>query len=589
MTPNLQKELRTLALPAGLILAAVLAGAWATTWSGGILGYRPVLFRGALIAFFLGTPLLASLPFGSEFQHRTIVLLLSQPVSRTRIWFEKWMAAVIVLALLSGVAFTFVVLRVPEGEWPIIPALGFIVMVACSAPLWTLVARSTIGGLTFTMSVIMMLELAANYVLYRATGSKLDQEVFGRAAVLDFVRMGYAAITLCAGWLVFSRFQAVATGLGAASAGHTHTGWAVLRARRSGAIANLVRKELILQRPAFLVAVLFAIGWFVSVALFGAGMLSPRFAETLAAILLAGHIPLVIVLAGTVPLGEDTALGLRDWHLTLPIPARIQWAIKLLVAIAVVALLALVVPALFTYAASRLTSGRIAGIARYGSPSFQLLVVGAVMLAFWCSTMFGDTLKASVATGAAVLGVALCSASGYQLGDWMRIRQPWWHWLIVHYQLPPHIFTRPWVFAALVGGAFAVALAVGFSQSYQAFRQVRVSRRMVWRNCAVLFVTVLVALTLVSSTMSATSPRSFAPSRELRQALIALPAPATPTERRHRTVTLDGLQRVRELSPDTRRWLANTTIAIDDMTMSAHPQYCATVHFPNGREYRVVY
>ena len=585
---NLQKEFRTLAFPAGLILFAVLAGAWAATGDGGILGYRNLLFRGALLAFFLGTPLLAALPFGAEFQHKTIVLLLSQPASRTRIWFEKWIAAVIVVAVLGGIELTFLALRAP-GEVVVLAALWFIVLVACSAPLWTLLARSTIGGLTFTMSAMMMVELGANYVLYRMTGTELDQDVFGRAPFLDLVRILYAAATLAAGWMAFLRFQAVATGLGAVSAGQSHTGWAVLRARRSGAIANLVRKELMLQRPAFLVAALFGIGWIVCVALVAARMMPPRFADVLPAMLFAGHIPLVIVLAGTVPVGEETSLGLRDWHLTLPISARVQWAIKLLVAVAVVVLLAFVLPGLFSYAAGRVTDGEIRGVEVFRSPTFQLLVIGAVLLAFWSSTIFGDTLKASLATGAAVLGVGVCAALGSRIADWIPLRQTWWYTLLIHYEWPPNTLAMEWMFQTLTGLAFFTMAAVGLPQSYAAFRRVRVGRRAAVRSCALLFVVALATFTLVSNTVESTASYQFRPFREVREALLGLPVSSLPQPGDSRSVTLDELDRVRPLSPDTMRWLAHTPITVERMTTGDKGWYVARMQFPRDRRFVFIF
>src|ERR1019366_294267 len=55
----------------------------------------------SLIGFYLGIPLLATLPLGNEFQHRTLSLLLSQPVRRMEIWGEK--LSVTVVAVLSAV------------------------------------------------------------------------------------------------------------------------------------------------------------------------------------------------------------------------------------------------------------------------------------------------------------------------------------------------------------------------------------------------------------------------------------------------------------------------------------------------------
>lgn len=471
MTLNLQKELRTLTFPAGLILAAVLAGAWATAGPGPMGGYRGAFFRGALIAFFLGTPLLASLPFGSEFQHKTIVLLLSQPVSRTRVWFEKWIAAVAVLAVLSGLAFTFVVLRAPEGEWPIIPALRFIVMAACSAPLWTLVARSTIGGLTFTMSVIMVLELGGTYLLYRVTGTRLDQEVFGRAPLLDIARALYAAATLYAGWMMFSRFQAVATGIGSASGGYG--GLAFLRARRDDAMENLLRKEVMLQRPTFLVAGAFVACWMVAVAGVSMRALSVPAADIVFPLLLGSYVPLVVVLAGTISAGEEASLGIKAWHMTLPVSARTQWTLKAAVALVVGLVLALLLPALMTAVARVVADGALGmrGMP-FLRPTFVLTIAAGIVLAFWAATLLADTVKAAVATGGAVLAIGLTISIGNSWGSSAGRKMPWLASLVSPLHLSPRFASGAMGIAVIA--VLGIVCVAALRQSYRAYRTVRV-------------------------------------------------------------------------------------------------------------------
>ena len=52
------------------------------------------------VSAFLGIPMLAILSLGNEFQHRTLSLLLTQPVSRMKIWGEK--LSVTFVAVLSA-------------------------------------------------------------------------------------------------------------------------------------------------------------------------------------------------------------------------------------------------------------------------------------------------------------------------------------------------------------------------------------------------------------------------------------------------------------------------------------------------------
>ena len=90
-TTRMLKEARPLFWPwCAVILAGVLP-----------LAHQPQLIGWiSPIGFFLGIPLLAAIPFGDEFQHRTLSLLLSQPIGRMEIWGEK--LSVTVLAVVSA-------------------------------------------------------------------------------------------------------------------------------------------------------------------------------------------------------------------------------------------------------------------------------------------------------------------------------------------------------------------------------------------------------------------------------------------------------------------------------------------------------
>src|SRR5262245_45357756 len=97
MNARLGKEFRPLLFPWSLCAFAA---------PGHIVGHLPIVGRGvtqgfAGFAFFGGCLMLAVMPFGLEFQHRTMSLLLSQPLERYRLWKEKFFAATTaVLALI---------------------------------------------------------------------------------------------------------------------------------------------------------------------------------------------------------------------------------------------------------------------------------------------------------------------------------------------------------------------------------------------------------------------------------------------------------------------------------------------------------
>ena len=119
----------------------------------------------SLIGFYLGIPLLATLPLGNEFQHRTLSLLLSQPVRRMEIWGEK--LSVTVVAVLSAVLVFAIAWRgSAPGPGSKILLLGgaFIIDLIASATFWTLLARSTMGGVDLTIAAQYVFIIAVKFV-----------------------------------------------------------------------------------------------------------------------------------------------------------------------------------------------------------------------------------------------------------------------------------------------------------------------------------------------------------------------------------------------------------------------------------------
>ena len=109
-------------------------------------------------------------------------------------------------------------------------------------------------------------------------------------------------------------------------------GW--LRCRPTGAVLNLIRKELRLLRPVWLISLLAAVGW-ACLTLFG--LLYERgFSRNFeTAVVIVGVVStlMIAILAGSLSLGEERTSGTHAWHLTLPVSALLQWLIKLSVAL----------------------------------------------------------------------------------------------------------------------------------------------------------------------------------------------------------------------------------------------------------------
>src|SRR5689334_2307271 len=174
MTPRLRKEFRGLSVPWAVTLAATFFlpvellpnGSWAHLlpgWAKQVVGFLsglcPVLFFGGIIAMAAGT-------FGMEFQHKTMAVWLSQPASRARLWKHKMLVltASLLFTNLTAMIVLVVTQRLAGTEWfsneeskevlfeGFLGVAVFIFATAGSGCYWTLLARSTLGGIVFSLS-----------------------------------------------------------------------------------------------------------------------------------------------------------------------------------------------------------------------------------------------------------------------------------------------------------------------------------------------------------------------------------------------------------------------------------------------------
>jgi hypothetical protein len=373
----------------------------------------------SLFGFFLGIPLLATLSLGNEFQHRTLSLLLSQPVGRMEIWGEK--LSVTVVAVLSAVLVFSLALRATSfqpGRMEVAFAGGWIVATIASATFWTLIARSTVGGVALTIAVQFFIIIALNLAYWlHGTGyvSMADTNVVSTGT---FVFLGYAGVMLWLGGRTLARFQA--TG-GMAGDDLLMAGPDVLpgvlavwlRCRPSGAVLNLIRKELRLLRPVWLITLVAALGW-ACLSLFGSLHERGFFRNFETTVLILGVVStlMIAILAGTLSLGEERTSGTHVWHLTLPVPARRQWLIKLFMALFAGCVGAGLVPLLI--AGRLLGSSHMLADVHVGID----LLVGAVLLsfaAFWCACAVNGTVRAVLW----VLPVMIALYFAGELGKWV--------------------------------------------------------------------------------------------------------------------------------------------------------------------------
>ena len=317
-------------------------------WLGALaLMVLPRLIWGAymtVFAFGLGCMVIAGLSFGSELQHRTLGLLLSQPVPRSVLWREKMLILGVGIALSLGI----VLGCLPSGYLTTsLDAHGVVLLALiglcafCGAPCLTLLTGSGIGGVVFATVLPGLLAGAAG-----AAAERWWPQVGGQPTVAGCL-VAYCA---AAYWLGYRTFRGLEVREGQAldlglptrlERALGHRLGQVLPAR-SGPFLALLRKELRLQQTSFLLAGLFStmvvLAWVVH-------YLQDEWAGILITVDCAIYLILLPFTVGALAVAEERALGIAAWHLTLPVSRFKQWSAKLLTALPTSLLLGIVLPA----------------------------------------------------------------------------------------------------------------------------------------------------------------------------------------------------------------------------------------------------
>jgi hypothetical protein len=281
--------------------------------------------------------------FGMEFQHRTISLLLSQPIPRSVIWREKMM--VLGAGMVTSLAVLVGCLAVsPSGndhsEWLV---LVFVPLCAfCGAPFCTLVLRQGIAGMVATVGFPCAIMAACALVNDRLG---VNNEAALVTAMVSLLLI-YCAVVCWLGYAKFKQLEAV--DMPTRELGLPGSLEAVLVApltrassRFRGPRASLFKKEFRLQQISFLLA-----GVFVLIALAGFCLSKPR--PDVATGIVGGDIVIYALIlplvAGAISIGEERGWGMAEWHLTLPPSTPAQWSAKMLVTLTTSLVLGLLLP-----------------------------------------------------------------------------------------------------------------------------------------------------------------------------------------------------------------------------------------------------
>ena len=359
----------------------------------------------------------------------------------------------------------------------------FLLALMCSTGFWTLVARTTLGGAVLSVASQFLVGVAALLALSKIYGAEVDTEQVGMGeegrflGPLALIAILYCVIFLALGWRKFARLElkSAPAGLEQTSGGSYHGGWSPnwLQCRANQNLLNLVRKELRLQKPLLLLAGIFLICWLAAVTL---QWLAPQRAYAhLKDVVACVYAPLVLLLAGCVSLGDEKVLGVTGWHLTLPIAARTQWLVKLVVAALSGATLGLVLPFIL-YSLSALVTGAQFLRNSINDPFLLVASISSALfiLSFWAATLLTGTVRAALSAVAALIAFSLCIALGNACAEHLELLRdvfsPITFGLIVPLSQAIGVL-NPGALVIIVG--FAVAVATALFQSFRQFRRVQ--------------------------------------------------------------------------------------------------------------------
>lgn len=347
----------------------------------------------AVVACGVGCAVLAGCSIGNEFQHRTLSLLLSQPVARSVLWRDKML--VLGAGILTCLAALFLCQRaycpVPDREAQ--ATLALVALCAfCGAPYGTIVSRQTMAGICSTAAgPVSLLGVYAlmNWWLFNHRVIQLSDAVI--------LLVPYCAVVFWRGNSRFKRLEVIDSpvrelGLPAGLEAFLARLLTKASSRFRGPFASLLKKEFRLQQASFLLA-----GGFFLIAVIGFCLI-PLYADLGQGILAADFSVVVLILplvAGAIAVAEEKGWDLAEWQRTLPPSARQQWLAKMLATLTTSLALGLLLPAAIFLAGEPLLfprGSRVAFPTAYGLAACvlgQLLVTSvAVYAASFCkSTM----------------------------------------------------------------------------------------------------------------------------------------------------------------------------------------------------------
>ena len=345
----------TRSVPAQLVLkeGRALAPIWLAIVATIVISNRtgqPVL---GFLAFALGAVALGVYSVGHEYAHRTLTTLLAQPLSRSQLLVTKVIVLATLLALLTLVA---ALMLLPADAWDsgtgtptaarwwfwlvlLTPVLGLSV-----APWLTMMSRSVMGGLVFTIAVPAALWIAGQLTRVATVGFMADPFAYGPALTLMITGLAtVSVVALVHGRAMFVRLEAldapreIASSIRGTTSRQESTG---VPSRRSHPVVMLVQKEIRLHALALVVAAIYALVWIAMRLTRMDGYIAGQSFRTISEF----YGLFIALLVGAIASAEERALGTQEWQILQPWAQWKQIAIKVAMVGSVALTLGLVVP-----------------------------------------------------------------------------------------------------------------------------------------------------------------------------------------------------------------------------------------------------
>lgn len=449
-----------------------------------------------VVTYCLGSVALGALSIGHEYTHRTLPLLLSQPFSRRRVLLVKVGVLAVMLATLSIVAWP--VLFNPSQDfyrleqWPGSVVLGLSMLGGlCLAPRLTMLCRNPLPGVVFTLAipaavwfvdaVLASVEFGLDYV----GGESFELAVLWHSMLMLCVVAGVS------GWGAFMRLEAIE--------GHSDMHlpqWlrrratpaavapSAAQARPRSAVWLMAKKELRLQQMTFAATGLYLLCWVVL------GLLrhfapAPTLIELLPTGLTACFGGLSALLIGAVASAGERQLGTLEWQVLLPMATWKQWALKVGMALGLMGMLAIGLPALLEYLHP--SPDRFPFYDWYQMQGWTVTLIEVTIGGLFVSSLCSNGLKALLVSAAVPLGLGVFGGSvplqfrlwqvTWPLFDALRHIIPAWHAPAGFAVLRALLL---WLWPVLRTGCLILVLGFALSNHRSAER----GARRVWRQVA---------------------------------------------------------------------------------------------------------